>query len=119
MTESVKSDVLSLPIIFQQIKNILGQFPAASIVVLGTKKNDCNKVFAEKRTAMIRKTLADYGIPANKYLEFYTPCPDIGFNENEINASQYSALQNLLSSCPQIQLQSIAQKQQQINTRAA
>ena len=46
VTESMKSDVLSLPIIFQQIKNILGHFPAASVVVLGTKKNDCNKVFA-------------------------------------------------------------------------
>jgi len=51
VTESFSNQVLSLPIIFQQIKNILGHFPATSIVALGTKKNDCKRKFLENRTA--------------------------------------------------------------------
>ena len=41
VTESFKSDTLNLKPVFKQIKNILGYFPAKSIIVLATKKNDC------------------------------------------------------------------------------
>lgn len=51
ITESIKSDILSLRVIFQQIRTIFGYLPLESIVVLGTKRNDCSKVFGEKRVA--------------------------------------------------------------------
>jgi hypothetical protein len=36
--------------------------------VLGTKKNDCNNVFAEKKKVKIMEVLAEFGVPSNKYL---------------------------------------------------
>jgi hypothetical protein len=119
VTESIKADAISLPIIFQQIYNILGQFPSESVIVLGTKKNDCNSVAANIRTTQILQTMSDFGIPTKKYMDFYTPCPEINFNENKINNSQYNVFQNLISSCPRVPLESIAQKQRQIHDRAA
>ena len=119
VTESIKADVLSLPIIFKQIQSILGTFPASSVIVLGTKKNDCNSVFSEIKTKKILETLSSFGVPARNFIEFYTPCPEIGFNENQINSSQYSTLQNIINSCPKVPLQSIAQKQNQISNRAS
>jgi hypothetical protein len=75
VTESFKADALSLPIIFKQIQNILGVFPASSIIVLGTKKNACDKFTIEKRTKSIRETLKTFGVPIKNYMDFYTPCP--------------------------------------------
>ena len=53
VTESLKNEIMSLPLVFHQIKNILGHLPTESIVVLGTKKNDCNPFFAEERVVKI------------------------------------------------------------------
>lgn len=93
VTESFKSDTVTLSLIFQQIKAILGVFPTQSIIVLGTKKNDCNPKFAETRKSMILKTMEQYGVPPDRFLEFYTPCPDIDFTENQIDPAQYKKLE--------------------------
>lgn len=53
VTESFKSETITLGLVFQQIKNILGTFPAQSIIVLGTKKNDCGEYFAKIRKTQI------------------------------------------------------------------
>lgn len=73
-------------------------FPAASIVVLGTKRNlvKTDKMVKNK-VAAIHKELAKVGIPANKFMEFSTPCEEDELFEKDINNAQYEELQNLLN----------------------
>ena len=47
VTESFMSDLINLQPIFQQIKNILGNFPKDSIIILGTKKNAINGAYSK------------------------------------------------------------------------
>ena len=57
VTESLKESLLSLQPIFKQIKNIFGHFPGDSVVVLGTKKNECSEVLLNKKTDKIKNVM--------------------------------------------------------------
>ena len=42
ITESLASDEVTLIPIFEQIQNIFGYFPKDSIIIVGTKRNECS-----------------------------------------------------------------------------
>ena len=60
MTESYTSDRNKLRMIFKQLKNIFGEFPEKSIIVLATKRNDANPKMAKKRRKSILKVMEEF-----------------------------------------------------------
>ena len=83
-----------------------------------TKKNDCNAIKSESRVEYIKEVMAEFGIPGNKYIDFYTPCQILKFFEKDFSPSQYSDLSKLLNSCAPVKMKSIVDKQKRIKDRA-
>mgnify|MGYP000303660591 CR=1 FL=1 len=72
--------------------------------------NDVSEKLLEKRRTAILETLEKNKIQKERFLEFYTPCPEIEFSESQIDPSQYQKLEELINSRKPVPLKAISEK---------
>ena len=56
------------------------------------------------------RAMNESGINQDKFMDFYTPCPAISFEEEDIDPIQYEKLDELIDECQPVKLKAIGEK---------